>query len=81
MSPTSSYHIVLTWSPRHPTILQIFGLASFSGVHAVVAHDDVLPIERFIELRRPTHVMTIYLYACWECLCKIIPLRGSISRH
>ncbi|KAJ7607735.1 hypothetical protein FB45DRAFT_947623 [Roridomyces roridus] len=26
----------------HPTILQIFGLASFSGVHAVVAHDDLL---------------------------------------
>ncbi|KAJ7627152.1 hypothetical protein FB45DRAFT_58485 [Roridomyces roridus] len=34
----------------HPTILQIFGLASFSDVHAVVAHDDLLSDDDFFEL-------------------------------
>ncbi|KAJ7651170.1 hypothetical protein FB45DRAFT_32068 [Roridomyces roridus] len=47
----------------HPTILQIFGLASSSGVHAVVAQDDLLPLDRFMALRRLSPVMTVYVYA------------------
>ncbi|KAJ7603845.1 hypothetical protein FB45DRAFT_958761 [Roridomyces roridus] len=50
----------------HPTILQIFGLANFSGVHAVVAHDELLPTNHFLALRVPPPVMKVYLYARWK---------------
>ncbi|KAJ7651325.1 hypothetical protein FB45DRAFT_34692 [Roridomyces roridus] len=49
----------------HPTVLQIFGLASFSGVHAVVAHDDMLLIDDFIDLHHLSHSMTVYMHVCW----------------
>ncbi|KAJ7607733.1 hypothetical protein FB45DRAFT_394117 [Roridomyces roridus] len=64
----------------HPTILQIFGLASFSGVHAVVAHDDLLSYDDFLELRHPSPVMIVYLHACWVCM-QIYPLKISVSAY
>ncbi|KAJ7627301.1 hypothetical protein FB45DRAFT_921030 [Roridomyces roridus] len=50
----------------HPNLLQIFGLANYSGVRAVVTHEDLMPYREFLALHRPSPVMTVYLIACWR---------------
>ncbi|KAJ7607722.1 hypothetical protein FB45DRAFT_947586 [Roridomyces roridus] len=50
----------------HPNVLQIFGLANFSGIYAVITQDDLLTYADYLELRRLSPLMTIYQYACWE---------------
>ncbi|KAJ7616634.1 hypothetical protein FB45DRAFT_1008066 [Roridomyces roridus] len=50
---------------RHPSIVQVFGLASFEGTHAVIAHDELLRYEDFLQVHRLSPVMEVYMNAKW----------------
>ncbi|KAJ7627225.1 hypothetical protein FB45DRAFT_1060000 [Roridomyces roridus] len=51
-----------TW---HPNVLQIFGLSSFGGQHAVIAQDDLVPHTEYLAFHRPSFILEAYLYVCW----------------
>ncbi|KAJ6525977.1 hypothetical protein B0H19DRAFT_1197577 [Mycena capillaripes] len=57
-------------SLRHPNLIQIYGAASFSGTHATVFHDDLIPFKHFTELYKSSHFKTVHIYAC--CVCASI---------
>ncbi|KAJ7618068.1 hypothetical protein FB45DRAFT_933232, partial [Roridomyces roridus] len=49
----------------HPNVLQIFGLSSLGGKHAVIAQDDLVPYTEYLGLHRPSFILQAYLYVCW----------------
>ncbi|KAF8209397.1 hypothetical protein K438DRAFT_230017 [Mycena galopus ATCC 62051] len=46
---------------RHPHVLQIFATASSSGIHAIVAHGDLIPYKHYLELHRHLPVFSVYI--------------------
>ncbi|KAJ7111860.1 hypothetical protein C8R44DRAFT_254419 [Mycena epipterygia] len=48
---------------RHPNFVQLYGVASTLGIHAAVFHDDLIPIQHFLDLYRHSPILTIYIYA------------------
>ncbi|KAJ7656732.1 hypothetical protein DFH06DRAFT_464358 [Mycena polygramma] len=47
---------------RHPTILQIYGAASSDGLHAIVFHDDLMPMEYCLDLYRHSPCLMVYIH-------------------
>ncbi|KAJ6525980.1 hypothetical protein B0H19DRAFT_581522 [Mycena capillaripes] len=64
-------------SLRHPNLIQIYGAASFSGTHAAVFHDDLIPLRHFTELYKHSHFKTVYLYA--YCTAEFVAAAGYID--
>ncbi|KAJ7821413.1 hypothetical protein B0H13DRAFT_369501 [Mycena leptocephala] len=50
-------------SVRHPNMVQMFGAASSGGVHAMFFHDDLIPLQHFLDLHRHSPVLTVYIKA------------------
>ncbi|KAJ6474151.1 hypothetical protein C8R45DRAFT_384283 [Mycena sanguinolenta] len=48
---------------RHPHILQIYTSASSSGIHAMIFHDDLVPIEQFLGSYRYSAISRAYILA------------------
>ncbi|KAJ6473678.1 hypothetical protein C8R45DRAFT_1011528 [Mycena sanguinolenta] len=46
---------------RHPFILQIYAIASSSGIHATVFHDDILPFQQFLESFQHSAILQAYI--------------------
>ncbi|KAF7330649.1 hypothetical protein MSAN_02450100 [Mycena sanguinolenta] len=44
---------------RHPNILQLYGMASSSGVYAAVYHGDLIPFESFLDHYSHSHFLTL----------------------
>ncbi|KAJ7620283.1 hypothetical protein FB45DRAFT_149389 [Roridomyces roridus] len=63
--PTELSHHVSSTQNRHPNILQICGLTSSRRMYAVITQEDLLPYREYLEITRPTTMMTVYAYACW----------------
>ncbi|KAJ7899840.1 hypothetical protein B0H13DRAFT_792718 [Mycena leptocephala] len=40
---------------RHPNIIQVCGAASSGNIHATLFHDDMIPLEHFVDLYRHSH--------------------------
>ncbi|KAJ7622123.1 hypothetical protein FB45DRAFT_927044 [Roridomyces roridus] len=49
----------------HPNVVQIFAVANYADMYAVVAYDDLLPYEEFLSLRNASPVAIVYYHACW----------------
>ncbi|KAJ7793351.1 hypothetical protein B0H14DRAFT_149570 [Mycena olivaceomarginata] len=54
---------------RHPSFVQLYGLMSSSMMYAAVFHDDLIPLEYFMELYECSHQLTVYLNAYCVCEC------------
>ncbi|KAF7363241.1 hypothetical protein MVEN_00677100 [Mycena venus] len=56
---------------RHPNLLQLYGVAISSGLHAAVFRDELIPYGLFVErFRDITHVQRMYLWAyCASDFC------------
>ncbi|KAJ6544490.1 hypothetical protein B0H19DRAFT_301850 [Mycena capillaripes] len=65
-------------SIRHPNFIQIFGVARSFGIHAIVAHDNLMTYKDFLEFRRPSSSMRVYLYACWGA--ELLDAKGYFER-
>ncbi|KAF7346623.1 hypothetical protein MSAN_01799800 [Mycena sanguinolenta] len=50
-------------SVRHSHILQIYGTASSSGIHAAVFHGDLIPFKQFLASFRHSSIMQVYIIA------------------
>ncbi|KAF7349762.1 hypothetical protein MSAN_01703400 [Mycena sanguinolenta] len=48
---------------RHPHILQIYATASSSGIYAAVFHDDLIPLELFLQSFRHSAILQTYIHA------------------
>ncbi|KAF7374178.1 hypothetical protein MSAN_00299600 [Mycena sanguinolenta] len=48
---------------RHPNIVQLYGTASCSNMHAVVFTDDLIPFQQFANLYQHSHFATVYIRA------------------
>ncbi|KAJ6478907.1 hypothetical protein C8R45DRAFT_1006215 [Mycena sanguinolenta] len=48
-------------SLRHPNLFQIYGAASSCGTYATIIHDDLIPIQHFVELYRDSLILTLYI--------------------
>ncbi|KAJ6566329.1 hypothetical protein B0H19DRAFT_1137451 [Mycena capillaripes] len=55
-------------SIRHPNILQIRGAASSGSIHVTLFHDDLIPLEQYMNFYRHSHFFTVYIYACCVCV-------------
>ncbi|KAJ6566416.1 hypothetical protein B0H19DRAFT_710077 [Mycena capillaripes] len=53
-------------SIRHPNIIQIRGAASSGSIHATLFHDDLIPLEQYMNFYRHSHLLTVYIYACCD---------------
>ncbi|KAF7339049.1 hypothetical protein MVEN_01981100 [Mycena venus] len=49
---------------RHPHIVQIYGTASSQGIHATLYHDELTPLQHFLDIYRDSPILTVYVYAC-----------------
>ncbi|KAF7337011.1 hypothetical protein MVEN_02137700 [Mycena venus] len=49
-------------SVRHPNIIQICGTARSGDIHATIFHDDLIPLQQFLNLYRHSHFSTVYIY-------------------
>ncbi|KAJ7107476.1 hypothetical protein C8R44DRAFT_941195 [Mycena epipterygia] len=63
---------------RHPNVLQIFGAASSSDIHAVVFHDELVPFEHFLAPYRNSHALTVYIFGCYDA-DQYLTFRGASS--
>ncbi|KAJ7237884.1 hypothetical protein B0H12DRAFT_101700 [Mycena haematopus] len=56
-------------SLRHPNIVQLYGVASSSGIHAAVYHGDLIPFQHFLDRYRHSHLLTldVWDYFSGEC--------------
>ncbi|KAJ7216938.1 hypothetical protein C8J57DRAFT_1598824 [Mycena rebaudengoi] len=48
---------------RHPNFFQIFAAASSSGIHAIVAHDDLIRFRDFLEPYRHSNFSIVSIFA------------------
>ncbi|KAJ6602945.1 hypothetical protein B0H10DRAFT_651589 [Mycena sp. CBHHK59/15] len=53
---------------RHPNFVQLYGTASSSGLHAVVFHDDLIPVRQMLEKYRHSPVSTVYFWGYLVCM-------------
>ncbi|KAJ6566333.1 hypothetical protein B0H19DRAFT_709244 [Mycena capillaripes] len=51
-------------SIRHPNIIQIRGAASSGSIHATLFHDDLIPLDQYMDLYRHSHFLTVSIYDC-----------------
>ncbi|KAJ6566326.1 hypothetical protein B0H19DRAFT_709108 [Mycena capillaripes] len=51
---------------NHPNIIQIRGAASSGSIHATLFHDDLIPLEQYMNFYRHSHLLTVYIYACCD---------------
>ncbi|KAJ7677085.1 hypothetical protein DFH06DRAFT_1169735 [Mycena polygramma] len=49
-------------SLRHPNIMQIYGAASWSDMHATVFHGDLIPLQDFLNIYKDLPCLTVYIY-------------------
>ncbi|KAJ7675249.1 hypothetical protein B0H17DRAFT_1081272 [Mycena rosella] len=47
---------------RHPNLVQIFGATGACGARAIVFHDDLMPLEDFVDRHRHSHFAVVYIY-------------------
>ncbi|KAJ7079674.1 hypothetical protein C8R44DRAFT_895630 [Mycena epipterygia] len=47
---------------RHPNIVQLYGTVSSGGLYAAIFHDDLVPVEQFMDEYRHSVISTVYLY-------------------
>ncbi|KAF7353359.1 hypothetical protein MSAN_01524500 [Mycena sanguinolenta] len=61
-------HIAKYESIRHPNIMQLYGLVSATGLHAMVFHDDLIAYEQFLSRFQHSPILTLYIkgYCCTE---------------
>ncbi|KAJ7168969.1 hypothetical protein C8R46DRAFT_1092955 [Mycena filopes] len=66
---------------RHPNIVQVWGGASRSNIHATVFHGDLVPFKQYMARHSP--VVTVYLYACfsYELRCAMTYLGEVLQRR
>ncbi|KAJ7677031.1 hypothetical protein DFH06DRAFT_1169563 [Mycena polygramma] len=50
-------------SLRHPNIMQMYGAASWSGMHATVFHGDLIPFDDFWDTYKDFPCLTAYIYS------------------
>ncbi|KAJ7669885.1 hypothetical protein DFH06DRAFT_1372259 [Mycena polygramma] len=50
-------------SLRHPNIIQIYGAASSSGIHATIFHGDLIPFEQWLDPYKSFPCVIVFLYA------------------
>ncbi|KAJ7168860.1 hypothetical protein C8R46DRAFT_1092683 [Mycena filopes] len=48
---------------RHPNFVQLCGVTTSSLVHATIFHDDLIPLENFLELYQNSPLLTVYVHA------------------
>ncbi|KAJ7055782.1 hypothetical protein C8F01DRAFT_1258156 [Mycena amicta] len=51
---------------RHPNIIQLYGVSSSSGVHAVIYHDGLIPFESFLNHYRHSHFLLLDLWTHFD---------------
>ncbi|KAJ7871706.1 hypothetical protein B0H14DRAFT_207070 [Mycena olivaceomarginata] len=56
-------HLAIYESLRHPNVMQLYGLANTSALHAMVFHDDLIPFDQFIGRFRHSPILTLYIYS------------------
>ncbi|KAJ7669888.1 hypothetical protein DFH06DRAFT_1468646, partial [Mycena polygramma] len=50
-------------SLRHPNIIQLYGAASSSGIHATIFHGDLVPLEHWLDTYKSLPCVIIFLHA------------------
>ncbi|KAJ7751367.1 hypothetical protein B0H16DRAFT_829805 [Mycena metata] len=50
----------------HPNFAQLCGVASTGSMHAAVFHDDLIPLEQFVDVYRNSLLLSRYFRACWS---------------
>ncbi|KAF8212702.1 hypothetical protein K438DRAFT_1927996 [Mycena galopus ATCC 62051] len=50
-------------SVRNPAIVQLYGAAASNNIHATIFHDELIPLEGFLDHYRHSHILTVYIYA------------------
>ncbi|KAJ7455197.1 hypothetical protein FB451DRAFT_647547 [Mycena latifolia] len=63
---------------RHPNLVQLFGAASSSGIHATIFYDELILAKQVMEKYRGSHLAQVYLWAHFEMEFGV---RASGSRH
>ncbi|KAJ7803167.1 hypothetical protein B0H13DRAFT_2494643 [Mycena leptocephala] len=48
---------------RHPNFVQIYAAANSHGIHATIFHDDLVPLQHFLDLYCHSHFATVYIWA------------------
>ncbi|KAK6988025.1 hypothetical protein R3P38DRAFT_286474 [Favolaschia claudopus] len=54
----SKYHLV-----RHPSLIQVWGIARLGNIYATVFHDDLMPLRQFLSIFRELPTLTVYIYS------------------
>ncbi|KAJ6524161.1 hypothetical protein B0H19DRAFT_1276614 [Mycena capillaripes] len=47
---------------RHPNFVQLYGLATTTGIYAAIFHDELIPFRHFLALYRHSPILTVYIY-------------------
>ncbi|KAJ7851837.1 hypothetical protein B0H14DRAFT_2761147 [Mycena olivaceomarginata] len=48
---------------RHPNFVQLFGAVNSTGLYATIFHDDLIPVDRYLEEYQHSPISVVYLYA------------------
>ncbi|KAJ7854239.1 hypothetical protein B0H13DRAFT_2081341 [Mycena leptocephala] len=64
----------------HPNIVQFHGAVNSGGIYATIFHDDLVPIEQFLDDYRQSVMSTVYLYAQFLEFNSISWIRRSMGR-
>ncbi|KAF7333097.1 hypothetical protein MVEN_02375000 [Mycena venus] len=62
----SKIWISISQSGNHPNLLQLWGTVSLGKIHAMVFHDDLVPLREFVSLQSPCTQVYIYAYCSFE---------------
>ncbi|KAJ7714790.1 hypothetical protein B0H16DRAFT_1617600 [Mycena metata] len=51
---------------RHPNLMQLFGTVSTGGLHAVIFHDELIPVDHLLSTNHDLPVWTVYFWGFIE---------------
>ncbi|KAJ6566456.1 hypothetical protein B0H19DRAFT_1374022 [Mycena capillaripes] len=63
VSYCGGFALPLNYACSHPNIIQLRGATSSGSIRAMLFHDDLIPLEHFVNLHRHSYFHTVYIYA------------------
>ncbi|KAF7374142.1 hypothetical protein MSAN_00295600 [Mycena sanguinolenta] len=48
---------------NHPNLVQLYGIATCGNMHVTVFHDDLIPLEEFVDFYSHSHFASVYILA------------------
>ncbi|KAJ7040718.1 hypothetical protein C8F04DRAFT_1081884, partial [Mycena alexandri] len=51
---------------RHPNLVQLYGTVNSGGLYAMIFHDELVPLDKYMEEYQNSVITTVYLYAFFK---------------